>query len=59
MTIVMGGLVVAGLVTIVSWLRLRYYMRRSQNTIQQELALQSELNAVRSECERLFWEGSS
>ena len=58
MTIVMAVLMMAGLVAIVSWLRLRYYMRRSQNAIQQELALQRDLNAVRSEGERLFWEGS-
>lgn len=58
MTIVMGVLVVACLAAIVSRLRLHYYVRRNDNAIQQELALQSELNRARAEGEHLFWEGS-
>ena len=50
--------VAAGLAAIVAGLRLRYYMRRHQTTVHQELRLQDELHALRSECDRLFWEGS-
>lgn len=56
MTIALFLVGAAGLWAAVCWVRMQYYGRRRNQTTCQELALIDELQGIRYECSRLFWE---